>query len=160
MKKIKYFAILLCALFTFEGVAQTAKSAYFLDGAYYNFKLNPAMKAERGFFSFGLGNLSIGTNGNIGISHLLFPQGDQLTTFMSSTVDQDQFLNRLPQSIRLGLNFDETLFAFGFRMLGGYTSFSLSMHSSTSLALPKGFFEFAKKGFQENSYSFSGIKSL
>ena len=55
------------------------------------------------------------------------------------------------------MNFDETLLACGFRMLGGYTSFSVSMHSNTSIALPKGFFEFAKKGLQEQYYNFSGI---
>lgn len=159
MKKIKYIIILLlCTTFiSLEGMAQTAKSAYFLDGTFHNFKLNPAMQAERGFFSLGLGNMTIGANSNVGISDFLYPQGETLTTFMSSTVNQNEFLGRLPQSIRMGLNFDETLMAFGFRMFGGYTSFSLSMHSSTSMALPKGFFEFAKKGLQESSYSFSGI---
>lgn len=158
MKKIKYITtLILLAVCSLNGMAQTAKSAYFLDGAFHNFKLNPAMDAERGFFSFGIGNLNFGTNGNVGISHFLFPQGDQLTTFMSGTVDQDEFLNRLPKSVRFGMNLDETLFAGGFRMLGGYTSFGLSLHSSLSASLPKGFFEFAKKGFQESHYEFSGI---
>ena len=158
MKRIIYIILLLCTVFTFESMAQTAKSAYFLDGTYHNFKLNPAMKAERGFFSLGLGNMTIGANSNIGISDFLYPTDDnRLTTFMSGSVDQKEFLNRLPKSIRFGMNFDETLMAFGFRMFGGYTSFSLSLHSNTSIALPKGFFEFAKKGLQESSYNFSGI---
>ena len=157
MKRFKYIVLLLCATFATSGMAQTAKSAYFLDGTYHNFKLNPAMEAERGFFSVGLGNLTIGANSNVGISDFLYPQGDKLATFMSGSVDQEEFLNRLPQSIRFGLNFDETLMALGFRLFGGYTSFSLSMHSSTSIAMPKGFFEFAKKGLQESSYDFSGI---
>lgn len=152
-----YIALLLCLAFVTKGIAQTAKSAYFLDGTFHNFQLNPAMKAERGFAMFGLGNLSMGTTGNVGVSHFLYPKGDQLTTFMSSSVAQDEFLNRLPQSIRLGMNYDQTLLAFGFRLLGGYTSFSVSMHSSTSMALPKGFFEFAKKGLQESTHNLSGI---
>lgn len=158
MKRIKYIIpLFLLAASPFVGFAQTSKSAYFLDGAYHNFKLNPAMEAERPFFSFGLGNLAIGTNSNVGISNFLYPLDDKLTTFMSGSVDQETFLGNLPQSIRMGLNFDETLMAFGFRMFGGYTSFSLSMHSSTSMALPKGVFEFAKKGLQNSSYDFSGI---
>ena len=157
MKRFRYIILVLCATFATSGMAQTAKSAYFLDGTYHNFKLNPAMEAERGFFSIGLGNLTIGANSNVGISDFLYPQGDKLATFMSGSVDQEEFLNRLPQSIRFGLNFDETLMALGFRLFGGYTSFSLSMHSSTSMAMPKGFFEFAKKGLQESSYNFSGI---
>ena len=157
MNKVKYIALLLCTMFALEGMAQTAKSAYFLDGTFHNYKLNPAMDAERAFFSIGLGNMTIGTNGNVGISHFLYPQGDHLTTFMSGAVDQDLFLDRLPQTIQGGLNYDASLLAFGFRLLGGYTSFSLSVHSSTSIALPQSIFKFAKKGFQESQYSFSGI---
>ena len=157
MKKIKYTVLLLLSAFALNGVAQTASSAYFLDGAFYNYQLNPAMKAERGFFSLGLGNLSFGTNGNVGISNFLYPQGNDLVTFMSGSVDQREFLDNLPDAARLGFNFDETILATGFRMLGGYTTLGISLHSSTSMALPKGFFEFAKKGFQESSYSFSGI---
>ena len=157
MKRIKYITILLCAMFAMKGMAQTAKSAYFMDGTFHNFRINPAMKAERGFFSLALGNMSIATSGNVGVSHFLYPDGDQLTTFMSGKVDQDEFLGRLPEYARLGMNFDETLFGLGFRLLGGYTSFSVSLHSNTSMALPKGFFEFAKKGLQDQHYNFSGI---
>ena len=157
MKKIKYIALLLCSIFALDGTAQTAKSAYFLDGTFYNYQLNPAMKAERGFFSLAVGNLSIATNSNVGLSHFLYPQDDHLTTFMSGTVGKDEFLGQLPQQIRLGMNFDETLMALGFRMLGGYTTLSLSVHANTSLALPKGFFEFAKKGLQDQYFNFSGI---
>ena len=157
MKKIKYIALLLCTMFALDGTAQTAKSAYFLDGTFYNYQLNPAMKAERGFFSLALGNLSIATNGNVGLSHFLYPQGDNLTTFMSGTVGQEEFLGQLPQQIRLGMDIDETLIALGFRMLGGYTTLSLSVHANTSMTLPKGFFEFAKKGLQDQYFNFSGI---
>lgn len=144
-------------MFAMKGMSQTAKSAYFMDGTFHNFRINPAMKAERGFFSLALGNMSIATSGNVGVSHFLYPDGDQLTTFMSGKVDQDEFLGRLPEYARLGMNFDETLFGLGFRLLGGYTSFSVSLHSNTSMALPKGFFEFAKKGLQDQHYNFSGI---
>lgn len=157
MKRIKYSLVALFSAFSLSGFAQTASSAYFLDGAFYNYQLNPAMKAERGFFSLGLGNLSIGTNGNVGISNFLYPQGDDLVTFMSGSVDQQEFLGKLPDAARLGFNLDETILATGFGMLGGYTTLGISLHSATSMALPKGFFEFAKKGFQENSYNFSGI---
>lgn len=157
MKRIKYIALLFCAAIALEGAAQTAKSAYFLDGTFHNYKLNPAMDAERGYFTLGLGNMTLGTNGNVGLSHFLYPQGDHLTTFMSGTVDQDEFLDRLPNEIRSGVNYDATLMAFGFRLLGGYTSFSLSMHSGTSLSLPKSLFAFAKTGLQNSYHDFSGI---
>lgn len=158
MKKIKYLAFLLVAAFSLNIAAQTAKSAYFLDGSFYNYQLNPAMKAERGFFSIGIGNFVFGTNGNVGLSNFLYPMGDnKLTTFMSGSVDQNQFLGKLPDAARLGFKLDETILAAGFRMFGGYTTLGLSVHANVATSLPKGFFEFAKKGFQESYYSFSGI---
>lgn len=159
MKKIKYIIAFLSIIAIAPAAkAQTGVSSYFLDGAYHNYKLNPAMKAERGMFSLLLGNFSLRTNGNVGISDFLYPYGnDKLTTFMSGTVDQDDFLGRLPDYARIGMNLDESIMEVGFRMLGGYTTLGLSMHSSLSMALPKGFFEFAKKGMQESAYDFSNL---
>ena len=100
MKKIKYTALLLLSAFTLNGMAQTAKSAYFLDGAFYNYQLNPAMKAERGFFSLLGGNLALGTESNVGLSNFLYPQGDKLTTFMSGSVPQNAFLDNKTNKLR------------------------------------------------------------
>ena len=159
MKKIRNivaaFLVIVC---TQTSVAQTALSSYFMDGMLYNSKLNPAMKAERGYLSLLLGNTSLGTKGNVGISNFLYPRGEnELATFMSGSVGTDEFLGGMPDYTRLGFKLDETLMAAGFRLFGGYFSLGLSLHSSATMSLPKGFFEFAKKGFQENSYSFSGL---
>jgi hypothetical protein len=124
----------------------------------YNSKLNPAMKAERGYFSLLLGNTSVGLKGNVGLANFLYPRGEnELATFMSGSVTADEFLSGIPEKTKLGMNLDETIMAFGFRMFGGFLSFDLSMHSSVGVSLPKGLFEFAKKGLQENRYSFSGL---
>ena len=159
MKKIRYILVALFALIALtESKAQTSQSSYFLDGAFYNYKLNPAMEAERGYFSLLLGNTSFGTKGNVGVSTFLYPyEGDKLTTFMSGTVDADEFLSKLDNDARMGLNYDMTLAAFGFRAFGGFLSCDLSFHSSSATIIPKGMFEFAKKGLQENSYSLSGL---
>ena len=159
MKKIRNivaaFLVIVC---TQTSVAQTALSSYFMDGMLYNSKLNPAMKAERGYLSLLLGNTSLGTKGNVGISNFLYPRGEkELATFMSGSVGTDEFLGGMPDYTRLRFKLDETLMAAGFRLFGGYFSLGLSLHSSATVSLPKGFFEFAKKGFQENSYSFSGL---
>ena len=159
MKNVRYFIVVLLALVgSHAAVAQTALSSYFLDGMLYNSKLNPAMKAERGYFSLAVGNLSLSTKGNVGLSNFLYPrEGNKLATFMSGSVGTEEFLGAMPDKAKLGIELDETILAFGFRMLGGYASFGLSEHSSVALSLPKGFFEFAKKGLQEDRYSFSGL---
>ena len=159
MKNIRYtFSALLLLLSLHTALAQNSLSSYFLDGTFHNSMLNPAMKAERGYFSLLAGNLSFRTRGNVGISNFLYPRGDnELTTFMSGDVDQNEFLGSLPNVSRLGLDYDESIFACGFRAFGGYATLDLSFHSSTTVSLPKSLFAFAKKGFQENSYNISGI---
>ena len=160
MKRIKHIVpLFLLAITPIIGTAQTAKSSYFLDGSFYGYQINPAMKAERGFFSLLGGNFSLGTNSNVGLSTFLYPIGnDKLTTFMSGQVPANEFLSKIPkEGARMGFNLDETILAMGMRMFGGYTTFSVSLHSDIAMALPKGFFEFAKMGLAQNNYTFSGI---
>ena len=159
MKNIRYIIVVLSVLLCSQaGMAQTALSSYFLDGMLYNSKINPAMKAERGYFSLLIGNTSLGVKGNMGLSNFLYPrEGDKLATFMSGSVSADEFLGKLPDYARMGVNLDETLLAAGFRLFGGYASLGLSLHSSTMLSIPKDFFAFAKKGLQKEGYSFSGL---
>ena len=159
MKNLRYIlAAFLLFVSSHVIVAQTALSSYFLDGMLYNSKLNPAMKAERGYFSLLLGNTSVRTKGNVGITDFLYPRGEnELATFMSGSVSADEFIGKLPSDIRIGAGFDETILATGFRLFGGYFSLGVSLHSSVNMSLPKGFFEFAKRGLQESSYSFSGL---
>lgn len=159
MKNIRYtIAVLSLFICSQVIVAQTALSSYFLDGTFYNSKINPAMKAERGYFSLLVGNTSVRTKGNVGISDFLYPRGEnELATFMSGSVNAEEFLGKLPSDVRLGADLDETILAGGFRMLGGYFSLGVSLHSTVNMALPKGFFELAKKGLNGNSFSLSGV---
>lgn len=159
MKNIKYIIVALLIAFVSSNVtAQSSTASYFLDGTFYNYKLNPAMKPERGFFSLLSGNFSFGTKGNVGISDFLYPyDGNKLTTFMSGTVDKNEFLSKLPSDVRMGFGLDETILATGFRMFGGYFTLDVSLRSSMTMSLPKGLFEFAKNGLTKEQYNLSGI---
>ena len=159
MKNIRYtIAVIFVFACLCPGIAQTTVSSYFLDGTFHNSRINPAMKAERAYFSIMTGNYSMRTKSNVGISDFLYTRGDnELTTFMSGSVGADEFLGKLPSVSRIGFGFDESIFSGGFRAFGGYATFGLSMHSATMLSLPKELFVFAKRGFQQNSYDISGI---
>lgn len=161
MKHIRHIAtaLLLCSS-SLAGMAQAAKSAYFLDGTLYNYQLNPAMDSERAFFSLGIGNFSLKTNSNVGLSDFLYPYGeDKLTTFMSGAVDANDFLRNIPKSVRLSTDISLNVLTLGTRMLGGYTTLGITLNSAVSTNIPKGFFEFAKKGIQESTYNFSDINA-
>lgn len=142
--------------------AQTLVSGYFLEGNLQRSMLNPAFAGDHNYIAFPLlGNLSVGIKGNVGMSNFLYPyqrDGYALTTFMSGTVDADEFLRRLPDVSRLSVNADATLLAAGFRSFGGYSTLRVSLRSEAGVAVPKDFFVFAKKGLQNNHYSLSGLQ--
>lgn len=160
MKHIKYIATALTIAFSAANAqAQTAKSAYFMEGTFHNTMLNPAMKPERNFISFpAFGNMGLSVNSNAGLTDFLYPHGNnELVTFMHSSVDANDFLSGLPSTTKIGMNLDMTLFALGFKAWGGYNTFNVTLRSQTNVKLPKGLFEFMKLGLSRDHYSFSGI---
>ena len=52
---------------------QNLRTAYFLDGYTYKYKMNPALAPERSFISVPvLGNLSLGLESDLGLSNFLY----------------------------------------------------------------------------------------
>ena len=99
--------------------AQALHSGYFLEGYSYRHQLNPAFAGERNYISIpALGNINIGTQGNIGVGTFLFPQNDQLTTFMHSSISGEEFLSGLKDNNRINANINLTLLSAGFHAWG------------------------------------------
>lgn len=141
------FAAFVCVS---EAMAQPQinRSAYFLEGATYRHELNPAFMGERGYVGFpGLGNLSVGAQGTAGVGDFLFvkPNGD-LMTFMHGDVSRQDFLNGLPNRIKMGFNVNENILSTGFYAWGGFNTFGLSIKSNTNLSAPDQLFKFMKNG--------------
>ena len=81
------------------------RSAYFMSGYNGRGDLNPAFSAERSYFSMpSLGGTALSAQSNMGVNTFLYPVDGQLTTFMSSAVSPDDFLGKLKNSNRLGVN--------------------------------------------------------
>ena len=156
---------LLCvvaAQTTLPAGAQTLISGYFLEGNLQRSMLNPAFAGDHNYVSFPLlGNLSVGTRANVGLSDFLYPyqrDGYALTTFMSGSVPAEEFLARIPDMTRLSASVDATLLAAGFRSFGGYSTVRLSVRTEAGVAVPKDFFVFAKQGLQNSHYSLSNLQ--
>lgn len=160
MKHIKYIvAAIVTASSVLHAGAQAPKSSYFMEGTFHNYQTNPAMGAERNFISFpALGGLGFTVNGNTGLTNFLYPHGNnELVTFMHGSVDADDFLKDIPSATKFGINLNMNLLGFGFRAWGGYNTFNVSLHSQTNIKIPKGMFEFMKRGFTRDQYSFSNL---
>ena len=131
--------------------AQALHSGYFLEGYTFRHQLNPAFSAERNYISIpALGNINIGTQGNVGLGTFLYPQNDQLVTFMHSSIDGRDFLDGLKNNNRINANINLTILSAGFKAWGGFNTIDLGLRSNTSMALPKDLFAFMKMGMSSD----------
>ncbi|MBO4589525.1 MAG: hypothetical protein J5698_00945 [Bacteroidaceae bacterium] len=157
----RLFVVSCVLLLAFSAKAQV--SGYFLEGNLQRTALNPAFEGEHNYLAFPLlGSVSVGLNGNVGLSDFLYPynkDGKALTTFMSKTVDATAFLNRLPELPSVNADVDLKILGAGFRAFGGYNTLNLSLHADAGVHVPKAFFQFAKEGFQHDSYVFSNLSA-
>lgn len=150
MKAIKLYMLagaMAAGIFS-AGAQEVSRAAYFLDGYNFRHEMNPALAPERGYFAIPvIGNLSIGTQANIGVNTFIYknPQG-QLTTFMNKSVSSSEFLGNLSKTNKLLTGMDVNILSLGFKGFGGYNYFGVAVRSEFGLSLPKGLFEFMKVG--------------
>lgn len=131
------------------------RTAYFLDGYTYNYKLNPAMAPERGFFAVpAVGNLGIGLESGLALSTFLYPTSDgKMMTFLDDRVSNETFLNKLNNRNLLNANANISLIAFGFRTGKSYHTLDLSAKANINANLPKDLFAFIKTGTENGATS-------
>ena len=151
--------ILTIALLIFTGVSayaqQNMRTAYFLDGYTYAYKMNPAFQGERGFISFpALGKLSIGAETNLGLSSLVYPSSDgTLKTFLHPDVTNEEFLGNMRHRNLIMANADLPVLAFGFRTGKAYHTLDLSLRADVDGNLTKDLFGFLKVGSSDGTTS-------
>ena len=146
---------------TMVSAQQNLRSAYFLDGYTFKYKMNPAMAPERGFVALPvLSGTSAAVESNVGLSDFIFPtSGGGLTTFMNSSVSAQEFMNGLNDVNRINANVDLTMLAFGFRTGKAFHTVDLTLKGDAGVRLPKSIFSFMKEGSStgNTSWDISGL---
>ena len=129
----KYLAVAVMVGAATGVSAQALNSGYFLDGYLFKHQLNPALESDKAYFSIPvLGNINIGTRGNIGLGNFLYPTANGgLTTFMNSSISADEFLNGLSTNNKLAMNLDMSILSAGFRAWGGFNTIDIGLRSHT-----------------------------
>ena len=157
MKKIIKTSLIVVALMISAAASaqQNLRTAYFLDGYTYNYKLNPAFAPERAFFAFPvLGNVGIGIETNLGLSTFIYPtQEGKLTTFLNSSVSDEEFLSKINNLNKTNVSVNETLMAVGFRVGKSFHTLDVSLKSEINSVVPKGLYAFMKTGSSNGQYS-------
>lgn len=131
--------------------AQALHSGYFLEGYTFRHQLNPAFSAERNYVSVPvLGNINVGTQGNVGVGKFLFPRNGELVTFMHSSVSGSKFLDGLRETNRLNADINLAILSAGFKAWGGYNTIGINLRSNTNMTLPRDLFAFMKMGMSKS----------
>lgn len=148
MKKIISIVFMVLTVSIAASAQQNIRSAYFLDGYTYGYKMNPSIAPERGFFGFPvIANVGIGLESNLALSTFLYPTADgNLTTFLNSSVSDSDFLDRLNKSNSLNVSINESLLATGFRVGKSFHTIDLSLRADAGVVVPKDLFAFMKTG--------------
>ena len=141
--------------------AQTASSSYFLDGSFTRYQLNPALTPERGYLAFPvLSNFQFEADSSVGLSNFLYESKsdpNKLTTFMSSEVNKDDFLNALPSVSKIKFGMDMDLFSLGFYGFQGMNTLNVKFRNSININLPKELFSFMKASLSDGDYLIEDI---
>ncbi len=155
MKRSYHISLALFVLMISVPMAaqQNLRSAYFLDGYTYKYKMNPAMASERGFFAMPiLGNVGVGMESSLGLSDFLYPtESGRLTTFLSPRVSSEEFLSRVSENNKSNINLDLGIVAFGFWTGKLFHTFDVSARMDFGMNMPGGFLRFMKLGATEGN---------
>lgn len=158
MKKIVHILFAAALLLPAFNVSaqQNLRSAYFLDGYNFRYKMNPALAPERPFFSMPLlGNLGLGVESNLGLSSFLYPKGDELVTFLHPSVSNTEAMSAFRKRNSVNINVNENILAFGFRTGKCFHTVDLSLRTDAGVGLPKSFFSFIKEGSSNGTQSWN-----
>ncbi len=158
MKK-KIIIFILCLISA--GVsAQTLYSSYFLERMPYRHRLNPALINDYGYFSIPiLGNLDIQINGNMALSHFLYPSGNELLTGLHPSIPSKEFIGSLKNVNNMSESIDLTILSLGFFGFNGFNTLDISFKNNLDFFLPKDLFAFLKDG-QDKEVTQYDIKDL
>lgn len=166
MKAIRTLIIAAAAAMTLSADAQGAsRTAYFLDGYSFRHELNPAFGGDHNYVSIpALGNIGVGVASNVGVNTFLYKTAPgskyDLTTFMSPSVDANEFLNKLGNYSRITGNVDLTILSAGFKAWHGFNTVSIGVRADVGMSLPKDLFRFMKLGQtgEDTRYSFKDLR--
>ena len=146
--KAKYIIsglVLLSGIATIKAQTNTY-SGYFLDNFLYRHQMNPAFGNDYNFVGMpGAGNLSIGTEGTVHLSHILYNYDGKTVLFTNPDLPDNE-VKHFGNSNKLGVNLRENILNGGFKAWGGYNTVSISAVANSRISAPGSLMNMLREG--------------
>lgn len=158
-KSVLAASMLLMAV---AAVAQSASSAYFLEGFNQRYQLNPAFAPERKVFMAVpvLSNIQVDAQSSVGLANFIYESKSKpgmLTTFMSPDISSEEFLKDMPKAAQFNVGVNMDILALGMGSKNGFTTVNIKMRNQEQISLPKELFGFMKASLAEGDYLIENI---
>ena len=154
----KLIALSFAAASVISVAAQEASTGYFMENYNMKWQMNPALGNRNGYVGMpALGNVNVGTNGNIGVTDLIYTHQGKTVLFTNPNISANEVLGNLKNVNRISQNLNLGVLQVGFKAFGGYNNVAINVKENSSFALPKSVFSLVKEGIGNNHYD---IKDL
>ncbi len=153
MKKIVLiFASMLVAL----SASAQLRTAYFMDGSYFRTDMNPALIPTRGYVALpaisGTG-VTVGSN-FLSVDNFFYNRDGETVIALDSRVSESEFLGKLPEINKFGINADVNILGIGFVSKGIFWNFGVKARVNGDLSIDKDVFRMLKQ-LGNNTYDAS-----
>lgn len=141
--------------------AQNVNSGYFLDYYTYRHQLNPAFSgSDKGYFAFPvLGNINVGTHGNIHASSIIHSVDGKTMLFTNPQISVADAMDGFKNRNKIGAALKMGIIDFGFSGFGGYNTLGINAVAAADVVVPGSLFSFLKEGAANNVYNISDLRA-
>ena len=159
-KTILSLSLLLTSILCISG--QNANSVYFLNEWSQRHTLNASFAPEYGYFSLpALGGISMNISSNTGLSNYIYPYQNEFVTFLHTSVNGKQFLDKLSPYTFFKQGANVNLLSVGFYTPNhSFWSFDISLKEKADVNIPIDFFRLTKLGMQNQTENVFNLKNF
>ena len=142
MKRLVLFVVALIALWGVDSASAQSRTSYFMEGSYFRTDLNPALAPTRGYIALpGMSGVGVDVPNNfLSVDNFLYKKDGQIVTAFNKSVSNREFLSKLPELGRIGVNANVNILGAGFYASRTFWNFGLRLRSTTDLNISKGLF--------------------
>lgn len=146
MKRLLIIMCAIVALLATERAVAQSRTSYFMEGSYFRTELNPALAPTRGFVALpAMSGVGIDVPNNfLSVDNFFYKRDNQVVTALHGSVSADEFLGKLPDVGKLGVNANVNVLGVGFYAKRTFWNFGINLRSQSDIALSKDIFTILK----------------